>query len=367
MPISEQLTAQLDKLTLYEPGPYPVISLYLNLQPGPQGRDQTATFVRDALGARINTYPALGPERASLEKDTELIRAYLDSVDPASNGLALYASSGAGLFEAIQLAAPVPQHAIYVSDQPHLYPLALLLDQYPRDAVLVADTQSARLIVIAAHAVEHVETVEGAKTRRSKMGGWSQMRFQRRVDGFRAQHAKEVVELLAATVRSEHIRWIIIGGDEVIRPLLEEHMPKDIAEKVIDVIPLDIRAPERMVLERALAIAQRQDEQTDRERVAALLDAYRSGGLGTVGVDSVRQALELGQVDELVITARPDAIDVAESSAPQPAAAERSAAERTADELIAAARRTSASLRFIEDTSLLEPYGGVGAFLRFRL
>ena len=46
-------------------------------------------------------------------------------------------------------------------------------------------------------------------------------------------------------------------------------------------------------------------------------------------------------------------------------AAERSPAERIADELVAKARQTAASLRFIEDPSLLQPYGGVGAFLRF--
>ena len=118
MAISEQLAEQLDRLTGYEPGPYPVISLYLNLRPDAQGRDQFTTVVRDALAARIDTYPAAGPERASLEKDTERIRTYLDSIDPASNSVALFASSGADLFESIQLAAPVAEHMVYVSDQP---------------------------------------------------------------------------------------------------------------------------------------------------------------------------------------------------------------------------------------------------------
>jgi peptide subunit release factor 1 (eRF1) len=159
---------------------------------------------------------------------------------------------------------------------------------------------------------------------------------------------------------------VIIGGDEVIAPLLQEHMPKDIAERVIDVVPMDIKAPERLVLERALELSRRKDVETDRERVSALLEAYRSGGLGTVGVDRVRHALELGQVDELVITAQ---ITALEASAGSPSdgtpTADRSSAERIADELVAKARQTAASLRFIEDPRLLQPYGGVGAFLRF--
>ena len=199
-------------------------------------------------------------------------------MDPSANGLALFTSSGAGLFEAFQLATPVAEHVVYISDQPHLYPLAHLLDQYPRYAVVVADTQTARVLVIAANQIEHTEAVDGPKTKRHKAGGWSQTRFQRHVDQFRSQHAKEVVDVLTRLVRDEQIRWVIIGGDEVIAPLLQEHMPKDVAERVIDVVAMDIRAPERLVLERALELTGRKDEESDRERVSALLDAYRSGG-----------------------------------------------------------------------------------------
>ena len=366
MTTTEQLASQLDELTSFDSGPYPVISLYLNLQPGDRGRDQFQAFVRNALPERVDTYAALGPERESLDKDAEAIRAYLETVDPSANGLALFASSGAGLFQAFQLAAPIPQHLLYVSDQPHLYPLAHILDQYPRYAVVIADTQTARVLVVAANQIERAEAVNGPKTKRHKAGGWSQTRFQRHVDQFRAQHAKEVVDVLTRLVRDEEIRWVIIGGDEVIAPLLQEHMPKDIAERVIDVVAMDIRAPERQVLDRAVELTGRKDVETDRERVTALLDAYRSGGLGTIGVERVRRALELGQVDELVITAEATAFDTAAGSPSDDApAAERSPAERIADELVSKARQTAASLRFIEDPSLLQPYGGVGAFLRF--
>ena len=38
-----------------------------------------------------------------------------------------------------------------------------------------------------------------------------------------------------------------------------------------------------------------------------------------------------------------------------------------ADELVTRAEQTGARVRFIEDAALLEPVGGVGALLRFRL
>ena len=123
-----------------------------------------------------------------------------------------------------------------------------------------------------------------------------------------------------------------------------------------------------MVHDRVLELVQKQAVETDRERVAALLDAYRAGGLATLGVERVTRALELGQVDELVITAQPAALQgPARSAAPGAPAAERSPAERTADDLVTRARQTGASLRFIEDPALLEPFGGVGASLRFNV
>lgn len=375
MPSTEQLTAQLDRLATVDTGPYPVVSLYLNLQANDRGRDQFDTFLRTALPERLRTYPADGPERTSLERDGEKIRGFLASLEPSANGLALFACSGADLFEAIPLAAPVDEHRLYISSEPHLYPLARLVDEYPRFAVLVADTHTARIFVVAGNAVERTAQVESPKTKRHKMGGWSQSRFQRHVDQFREQHAREAVDVLARIVRREQIPSVILGGDEVIVPMLRQQFDKDISEKVVDVVRLDIRAPAHLVLQKSMESIRQQDVVGDRERVEALFDAFRSGGLGVVGVEATERAFELGQVDELVITATPGTLDhpgdphdtrVDPNHAQLPeSGGERTAGEQLADRLIVRARQTAASIRFIQDPQLLQPVGGVGAFLRF--
>ena len=81
-------------------------------------------------------------------------------------------------------------------------------------------------------------------------------------------------------------------------------------------------------------------------------------------------ALAIGQVDELMLTADPTVLD----DRPERSAGNGSgraggptSAERTADELIRQARLTSASIRFIEDGSLLAAVNGVGALLRYKL
>jgi len=186
--------------------------------------------------------------------------------------------------------------------------------------------------------------------KRHKMGGWSQSRFQRHVDNFHMKHAKEVAEALARIVRDEQIPTIVLAGDEVNVALLRHELSKDVAEKVIDSVKLDIRAPEQQILQSSLEAVQRQDVKSDRDRVDEVVGAYRAGALGTVGYENVRRALELGQVDELVLTAAAD-----------------DTLENRLEALVVQAIQTSASVRFIQDPELLKPFGGVAASLRFRL
>jgi peptide subunit release factor 1 (eRF1) len=366
MPPTHPLAAQLDRLAAYEPGPFPVVSLYLNAQPDQHGRDNFETFLRRELPERIRTYPADGPERSSLQEDAHKIERYVADLDASANGIAVFASSGAGLFEAVELSAPIDAHRLYVSNEPHLYPLARVLDQYPRYAVLVADTHRSRIVVVAANDVETTEQVTGTRTRRHKMGGWSQARYQRHIENYHQQHAKEVAETLARLVRDEGIGAIVLAGDNVAVPLVRNELPKDIAARVVDVVKLDDHAPERQIVDATIESLRQKDAETDRERVEAVLGAYRAGGLGVVGVEPILAALMLGQVDELLITAATDTIDPGGDAVPA-APSERSPAERAADELVTKARQTAATIRFIEDPALLAAVGGAAASLRFRL
>jgi peptide subunit release factor 1 (eRF1) len=348
MSTTEQLSTQLDRLASLDAGPFPVVSLYLNLQPDEHGRDQFDSFLRKELAERVDTYPAKGPERDSLEQDAAKIRDYVSQLDPSVNGLALFASSGADLFEAIPLAAPVGAHRLYISDHPHLYPLARIVDEYPRYLALLTDTHSARIFVFATNTVVKSEHIENPKTKHHKKGGWSQARYQRHTENVHLQHVKEVADAVQRVMQEEAIDTIFVSGDEVIVPLLREQLPKPVAERIVDMLKMDVRTPEHEVLEQTIAALREHDAVTDRERVEELIGAYRAGGLATAGVANVRRAFELGQVDELVLAASPEPSE-------------------EADELIRQAHNTSATVRFIEDAALLAPIGGVGAFLRFKL
>ncbi len=380
------LTDQLDRLSLFEPAPYPVVSLYLNTQPGPVGRDQFQAFIRKEFAGRADTYPNGSADRASLDRDLERISRYLeDELQPSSNGVAVFACSAGELFETVQLNAPIEQHSLYIGDRPHLYPLARVESQYPRYAVVVTDTNSARILVIATGEVVTEREVKGVKTRRTSQGGWSQARFQRHIANFHLQHVKEVIDALEQIVQQEGLTQIVLSGDEVVTPLLREQMPKHLADKVVEHVRLDTRAPLDDVLETTLEAMKRQNERTDREKVEAAIGGYRSGGLGVVGPEATLDALMKRQVEELLVTASvnnlralsPNAQAAAnDAGLAEPAVETTVAGEaaqgapevvRLADELVAQAKQNAARITFIEDPELLQRHGGVAALLRFKI
>lgn len=126
----------------------------------------------------------------------------------------------------MQLDAPIQQHRLHVGERPHLYPLARLIDQYPRYGALLADTHSARLFVFGMARTLDKQELQQEKLTRIQTEGWSQMRYQRHIDNYHLHHAKEVVEMLERVVEEERAEHIILAGDEVIIPLLHEKLPE---------------------------------------------------------------------------------------------------------------------------------------------
>lgn len=350
---SQLFDEQFQRLAGFEPAPFPFISLYLNTQPDDRGRDNFQTFLRHELAARARTFPQGSAEAESFARDIERIQSYVDKeLQASANGLAIFACAGADdFFEAVQLQAPIDENRLYVLDQPHLYHLARLADEYPRYAALVSDANTARIFVFALGTKVADETVKGKKVQRVKVGGWSQARYQRRVENAHRDHAKEAIDELDRIVREENIAHVIVAGDQAIASELREQLPKHLADKLVEAMRLDTKAPEQEIFEATLEAIREKDAATDAEKVQRLVDMYRAGGLASVGIKETLRALENGQAEELLISA-----SLEKSGVP----------EELTGHLVAEAKRTSARVSFIEDPALLSAVEGVGVFLRWR-
>jgi len=341
------LREQLDRLAAVPPGS--VISLYLDLRPDQNGqRRHVDTFLKNKFDEQVRSLT--GETRAAFDKTLQRVQEYLSRQDPAPRALAVFASTTGDLFEAIPLDVPLENPSMHVGSVPHLYPLARLNDQYPRYAALLVDTSSADLYVFALGAQTRHEAVTSDKTRRTQMGGWSQARYQRRADNFHKQHIKEVVDLLDKVVTQERLNHIVVASDDAAKPFLMAQLPKHLADKVIDIVHVDVKSIEQhQLLKETMEALRREDAHTDAEQVQRMIDAWRAGGLAVAGIEGTMRALDMRQVEELLIAARADRVN------------------GPTDELVAKAQQNSARIRFVEDDSLLADVGGVGALLRFKI
>ena len=261
------LKKELNKLANFSPTDFPFISLYLNTQANEHGRDDFERFVRKAFSRQAKKFDEDSPELKSFEHDRYWINEFLiEKLRPSANGVAIFACAGAdNFFEVIELDTPIEKHSMHVSNIPHLYPLARLIDQNPRYVALVADSNTSRLFVFNLGITKSIHMVQSSEFDFPPKGEMSQTRYQRRLENHRLTHVKNILEMLERVVNEENVNHIILAGDEVIVPLLSEHLPPNLADKIIDVLRLDIKVPEHEVLRATLKSLKENNIQTDAE------------------------------------------------------------------------------------------------------
>lgn len=381
----------IEKLAAFDPVGAPFISLYLNAQADERGRDNYAAFLKTELANAGADYGDATEQSESFQADVEKIQTYLsEKARPDANGIAIFACSAADFFQTVQFRAKIENNRFFVFDRPYIYPLARLIGQNPRFAVVQADTNNARIYLFDSDAsrIQNapdeavVEEIQNVKTQRQQAGGWSQQRFQRRVENFHKDHAKEIADALDKLVRDEGIEIIVLSGQEArILQLLDDQMTKAVKDKIVGTMSLDQYASEDELQEAALEIVERFDREQDREAVARMIGATESSELGCYGVSKTLAALSNGQVEELLILADPRRIRYSEENVEKvledyapgddnsltDALPDTGETRQILDELIKRAFNSAARIRFIEENSLLSGVGGVGAIFRYKI
>ena len=368
----------LGKLRDAQPGNVPFISLYLNTSPNETGKREFSIFLKKQLKDHLAVIELGSDKHTSFEKSQERILEFVDDLDPSTKGIAIFARSGEGdIFKTFEFAVPFEENHFYLFDRPYVFPLVRLIDQHPRFVVAAADTNSAHIYMIGQAEIINRADIQNTKTNRSEVGGWSQMRYQRHIENFHQQHAKEVVEELEKLVRDHHIERVVVIGDQaVILPLLREQMSKELGEKVVDSLALNVNTPEHELVEAAREAVAHHNAEADKKAIENLLEVNYDGGEGVTGFADTFAAVWNGQVQELYLSADPSAVSyrtediklLLKTYAPGsdtnfPEARDN---ELLIDELIKQASRSADRISFIEDPHLLKTAGGIGALLRYQ-
>jgi stalled ribosome rescue protein Dom34 len=224
------------------------------------------------------------------------------------------------------------------------------VDEHETAVVAVVDSNTSRIFVTRRGILHEVGGADPSPKyfrTRPMMGGLNQASYQRHNANMRAEFARETAAELARLVDLEEASRVVLAGDEVAVPLLQEALSARVAALVKDVLRLDITTPRDTVAEevqQVLADADAEDAQVTADR---LVGAVRAGRLGVAGLEETRAALEHGQVDELVLDPAGEMDDA------------------TRGELVRQAQLTGATVEVVEGHDGLQRLGGVGALLRY--
>ncbi len=261
-------------------------------------------------------------------------------------GIAFFADLGAEFTRGVELTV-APEPLLAVDDEAIIHPLALQLDEYEPIGVIMVDAACTRISIAAGQTIEDMDSFCKKIHHLSKVGGWSQMRYQRRRAKQIKHFVKDVIDKAADVFDEADVRRIVIAGRNRMITALKQQFPKAWRDKIIATVPWDLDAADKGFLSKIRPILEETERKQEKNLLAQLVAELRRGGLAVSGIAQTRKALKMGQVDTLVIS---KAVDF-----------------KTSEELTSLAEATAAYVEFVpKDNKVLEQIGGIGALLRYR-
>jgi len=380
----------LRELVESESGDLPVVSLYLNLADPGRVDTELNSLVRTAHKQLDRDGRFDEARRKALDRLlSDVNRRVKSEIGPetAARLLVVFADTE-GNWREHRLPVSLPSRLV-IQEGPYTRPLSLLLDEFPRYAVLVADARKARLFSLHLGALEEHpdilvrdEVPDRVSAKKSMAvsawgvySGVGDQRIQRHIEDHVHRHLRHVAERTFDWYKIEPFdRVLAAAPDERTLSRLKDHLHSDLRRRVRGEFQARPDDDIQELKEKALETARGVERREERELLDRLVDLHLSGGLGAVGLQPVLDALRMGQVHTLVMkedfTASgyvcPEDRYLSAGAASCPVCGEdlRPVA-RLADEIVQEAVSQGAEVRHVSASHEgFDPYG-IGALLRF--
>lgn len=343
----------LRQLANFDPGDDLVLSVYLDMIPhgGSPAIRPSQIMLTDRFRQIEKTLLPRGAALDNFRLDANRVQHYLDEhAGPWLQGVAIFACNSHQLFEVIETGVPF-ENQVVLELVPELFQLARLVDEQETAVVALVDTNTTRLFVTRSGFLEEVAGPDDDSFgyRQRNTGGLNHKQYQRRVQNQREAFAREAATALEELVAHERATRVILAGDAVAIPLLHQALSPQLEPLIQEeILRLDIRTPGHAVLREIAPILAQVEEEESHARADLLVDAVRAQGLGVIGRQETRDALEHGQGEVLVL------------------AEEAPLDEQERNDLVRLATISGAEMDLVKGHEILQQMGGVGALLRYR-
>jgi peptide chain release factor subunit 1 len=374
---------RLRRLAATRPADAKVLSLFLNLDPrefatAPARGTEVRSVIDRATRLVREDESLTHAERASLRADLERVQAELGNSGmdaKGAHGLAVFASSAAGLFEVLKLSEPV-DHEPVIASAPYVEPLSAI-GAPERWCALLVNRRTARLFCGSGGALDEVELIEDDVHRQHDQGGWSQANYQRSVEKEVADHLRRAAEVAFATLKADLPVGILVGAPQELAGDFEAQLHPYLRERLAGRLDIDVENSTPEDVRRAASTRIEQATRAAQDAALARLAEGFGGGPGRAasGLEPVLTAVHEQRVEILLVDAGFAAPGVAcptcgwlGADAPASCPADGSATERRGDVVEAAVERAltqAADVHVLRDRPELASHGHVAAVLRF--
>ncbi len=275
----------------------PVLSVYLNVEPEEEADTSAKLALRNML------------REVDMPDDVEAVIRYFDHEHEWSGrSVAVFSCAEEDFWRAYPLAVPL-RSRVRISDRPFVKPLADLLDSYGGYGVALVDQQGARLFNFHLGELREQEGFMGQEIRHTKRGGGSQTHGMRggvagktdAVEEAADRNMREVADLATRFFKENKVRRLVIGGTEDNVGRFRKNLPKAWQSLVVGEVPMSMTASHNEVLQKAMEIGQKAEQQREAELISTIVTAAAKGKGGALQLEDTLNAVHEGRVQTLLI------------------------------------------------------------------
>lgn len=293
---------------------------------------------------------------------------------------AVFACSGRQFWMEFDLPASGERTRLFVNRRFHLKPLASLFSEYPRLWVALVDRQNARFLEMYFDEIKDQGAIKNAAPRHGNsdgFAGYDAGHSQRHTEDEGRRHYRMVSEFLKGAAERKQLQALVIGCHDVNWPELQGQLHPDVQKKIVGRFSGEFGSlTNESAAAEATRILRDQIEEHHASLLRQTLDEARSNGRGVTGLRRVLRAIELGEVERLLMSRDYSARAVECTNCRHldshlvPYCPVCGRATRQLDDvcepLIPLVVRNSISLVLLPPNETLDRVGNIAAMLRFR-
>ena len=339
---TKNLHIHIRNLATLEESSSAVASCYFDLQ---NGVERGLDFLMERK--RLLEKSLVHRARQDLNQAVSDVHACLRAkVDTSTKGMAIFSRTGTSPFLLpLQFRVPLTNQFVY-APTPYIYPLIELKDKYHRYVILIATSQSARILEVNLGAVTESLWTEMPELRERIGRVWTKEHYQNHSQNRTDRFFKEKMEILEKLMDGGGYSHLIVAGNPKITSQLQKQLPKRLSTQLVDIIPASGKIKTESLVEKTLASFIQHEQEESFKAVKRLKAELFGDGLAVVGEDECIRALEDGQADMLLL-------------------ADEYEDQEKKDKMAKLAVQSGCEIETVSDSHTLIQHGGVGCLLRY--